>query len=268
MDIPHTASIFGRHEFLIRRIHSLIGLFPIGGYLCFHLATNAAVIDGIDTYQERANQIHVIGPTTIFFLEWGVIFLPILFHGLIGMIIVARGKRNLTRYPYLENWRYTLQRGTGVIAFAFIIWHVFHMHGWFRFEWWTEHIAVPLGGAKFDPENVATAVEVLKGSVLVNVLYVVGMLACVYHLANGLWTMGITWGVWTSPRAQRWANVPCAALGVGLAVVGLGAMIGMNTASIDEGAGENENAQYRALDTVGPAGAAATRQSAIQKESH
>jgi hypothetical protein len=32
--------------------------------------------------------------------------------------------------------------------------------------------------------------------------YAIGILACVFHLANGIWTMGITWGVWTSPAAQ------------------------------------------------------------------
>ena len=35
------------------------------------------------------------------------------------------------------------------------------------------------------------------------------MLSCVFHLANGLWTMGITWGVWTSPAAQRRALWAC-----------------------------------------------------------
>jgi len=59
-------------------------------------------------------------------------------------------------------------------------------------------------------------------------VYVVGVLACVYHLANGLWTFGITWGVWTAPRAQRWANVPCLLLGVFLAIVGMGALYGFH----------------------------------------
>ena len=224
-----SASIFGRHEFAIRRLHSLTGLVPIGGYLCFHLATNAAVLDGLETYQRRADQIHVIGPTTLFFLEWTLIFLPILFHGLIGLIIVTWGKRNLGSYPYAGNWRYTLQRVTGVIAFAFILWHVFQMHGWFRFEWWTEQVARPLGGARFDPHDVGTAAKVIQSSGLVFVLHAVGVLACVYHLANGLWTMGITWGVWTSPAAQRRAGFPCAALGLALAIAGLGALIKMQT---------------------------------------
>ena len=226
--LPHPASIFGRHEFVVRRLHSLLGLVPIGGYLCFHLATNAAVLDGAQTYQRRADQIHVLGPTTLLVLEWTLIFLPILFHGVVGTIIVTRGKRNVAGYPYAENVRYTLQRATGVIALLFILWHVFHMHGWFHFDWWVKNVARPLGGAQFNPEYAAaTASSALRGSVLVQALYAVGVLASVYHLANGLWTMGITWGVWTSPRAQRWANLPCAAVGMVLAVIGLAALVSM-----------------------------------------
>src|SRR5665811_994937 len=98
MSLAGPASLFGQREFLIRRLHSLTGLLPLTGYLTFHLATNAAVWDGPATYQRRADQIHFVGPTTLFFLEWGLIFLPILFHGVIGSIIVTRGKRNMLQY--------------------------------------------------------------------------------------------------------------------------------------------------------------------------
>jgi len=232
MAIADPASIFGRHEFVVRRLHSLTGLVPIGGYLVFHLATNAAITDGPQTYQRRADQIHMLGPTTLLVLEWSLIFLPILFHGLVGMVIVTRGKRNVGAYPYRENWRYTLQRASGVIAMVFILWHVFHMHGWFRFEWWVENVARPLGGARFDPHHAAaTAAGPIQSSWWIVAFYALGVTASVYHLANGIWTMGITWGVWTSPRAQSWANCPCAAIGVGLLIVGLGALWSM--ASVD-----------------------------------
>ncbi len=234
MGTLESTSIFGRHEFAIRRLHSLTGLVLIGGYLCFHLATNAAVLDGLETYQRRADQIHVIGPTTLFFLEWTLIFLPILFHGLIGLLIATRGKRNLGSYPFAGNWRYTFQRITGVISLAFILWHVFQMHGWFRFTWWAEQVSRPLGGALFDPTDVATAPVAIQASGVVFALYALGVLVCVYHLANGLWTMGITWGIWTSPNAQRWANLPCAALGLALAIVGLGALVQMQTIELPE----------------------------------
>jgi succinate dehydrogenase / fumarate reductase cytochrome b subunit len=148
----------------------------------------------------------------------------------VGLIIVSRGKRNVWHYPYPENIRYTLQRGTGVIAFAFIIWHVFQMHGWFHFPWWSEHVLKPFGGGLFVPAHApATAAAVIQSSTLVLALYAVGVLACAYHLADGVWTAGITWGVWTSPRAQRAMTRVCAAFGLGLAVLGLGALYAMET---------------------------------------
>ena len=227
MSILGPASPFGQHQFIIRRVHSLLGLIPVGAYLVFHLATNAAIIDGIEAYQHRADQIHRLGPTTILVLEWLFIFLPILFHGIIGMLIVARGERNVANYPYGGNVRYTLQRWTGVIAFFFILWHVFHMHGWLRGDWWIQSIAVPLGGHRFDPQDAYTAVLAIRESWLVIVLYAIGVLASVYHLANGIWTMGITWGAWTSPHAQEWAKVPCLVFGLLLGFLGLGSLYGM-----------------------------------------
>jgi succinate dehydrogenase / fumarate reductase cytochrome b subunit len=232
MDFSNSAPSLGRYEFLLRRLHSLLGLAPVGGYLVFHLLMNGAILDGLATFQRRVDAIAQLGPSTLFLLEWPFIFLPILFHGLIGLVIVGRGKRNVAAYPYMENIRYTLQRWTGVIAFVFIVCHVFHMHGWLRYDWWVNLVANPLGGKQFDPEHAATAAAAIRASAWIELFYAVGVAACVYHLANGLWTLGITWGIWTSPRAQRWASYPCLAFGLFLAIVGFGALWGMITISL------------------------------------
>lgn len=242
-------SIFGRHQFLFRRLHSLTGLIPIGGFLCIHLATNASILDGPDQFQRRVDQIHSLGPSQLLFLEWAFIFLPIIFHGLVGLLIVTRGMRNVTSYPYGGNIRYILQRTTGMIAFLFIFWHVFHMHGWLRFGWWTTNIAKPLGGANFVPEDApATAAAAIQASPVIFAVYAIGILACVYHLSNGLWTMGITWGVWISPKAQRKANYPIAAFGVLLAVAGLGALIGLQNQPLPTPASGGSEKAARARD--------------------
>jgi succinate dehydrogenase / fumarate reductase cytochrome b subunit len=218
----------GRYEFLLRRLHSLLGLVPVGAFLFIHLATNVSILDGPETYQARVTQIHSLGPMTLWTVEWLFIFLPILFHGLIGSLIVLRGKRNVHLYPYRENFRYTLERATGVITFAFILWHVFQTRGWFQSEWWVAHVTHPLGGGEFDAAQAAvTSAAAIQHSTAVLVFYVIGLLCSTYHLANGTWTAGITWGVWTTPHAQRWANYPCAALGLGLLVMGLSALAGM-----------------------------------------
>jgi succinate dehydrogenase / fumarate reductase cytochrome b subunit len=108
------------------------------------------------------------------------------------------------------------------------------MHGWFHVEWWATTVSGPLGGARFHPYNAASSAGLALQSPLAMVIYVIGVLACVYHLANGIWTMGITWGVWTTPAAMRRALRVCAVFGVLLAVVALGALWGMGTMNIAE----------------------------------
>jgi succinate dehydrogenase / fumarate reductase, cytochrome b subunit len=216
---------FGPHEFVVRRIHSLLGLFPVGAYMVLHLAINFSIVDGPVTYQRNVNQIHELGRTTVQALAWTFILLPILAHGLVGLAIVLRGERNFVYYPYGANFRYALQRWTGVIALLFIVYHVFQMNGWFEFRWWTENVARPLGGSRFDPHSAArTAAAAIQSSVWTGVFYAVGVLACIYHLANGLWTAGITWGLWTTPHSQGWSTYVCGAVGVALGVIALASL--------------------------------------------
>jgi succinate dehydrogenase / fumarate reductase cytochrome b subunit len=129
--------------------------------------------------------------------------------------------------------RYTLQRITGIVAFLFLTWHVFHMHGWFHFENWVQ-MARSLQGSQFRPFNAASSVAMAMQKPVVAVVYAGGILACVFHLANGLWTMGITWGIWTSPGAQRRADWIVAAIGVAIATVGLSALTGTQTVSLEK----------------------------------
>ncbi|MCA9235405.1 MAG: succinate dehydrogenase cytochrome b558 subunit [Planctomycetales bacterium] len=223
-------SFLARNDFLIRRLHSLSGLIPVGAYMVVHLSVNASVLNGAATFQNNVYKIHSLGKL-LPFVEWGFIFLPLLFHAIVGMVIVAGALPNTHNYRYAANYRYTLQRVTGVIAFFFIMYHVFQMHGWFNLSsTWMHNVAEPLGGGQFKPYNAtSTAGEALLGTGMA-IGYAVGILSCVYHLANGIWTMGITWGVWTSPKGQQRASYVCLVFGVVLAVVGLSALWGVRDA--------------------------------------
>lgn len=219
-------SFLARHDFLIRRLHSLSGLIPVGAYMVVHLLVNASVLESPNTFQKNVYQIHSLG-ALLPVVEWTFIFIPILFHAIVGVVIVAGGIPNTGAYPYAANRRYTLQRITGMIAFVFIALHVFHMHGWFHNSYWMDRIVNPLGGGQFRAYSaVSSAGEALQSGAWVAV-YLIGILACVYHLANGIWTMGITWGVWISPEAQKRALRICTVFGVLLAVVGVSALFGM-----------------------------------------
>ena len=227
-------SFLARHDFLIRRLHSLSGLVPVGAYMVVHLVTNASVLESAASFQKNVYTIHSLGPL-LPAVEWLFIFIPLLFHAILGFVIIGGGMPNNNQYRYGPNYRYTLQRATGMIAFVFIMIHVFHMHGWFHADVWLDKVARPLGGAQFYPFNASSSAGMALQSTVTVALYLVGVLSCVYHLANGMWTMGITWGVWTSPAAQDRASKVCSGFGLILAVLSVAALFGMRSV----GQGEN-----------------------------
>lgn len=242
------STFLGRHEFLIRRLHSLSGLLPVGAYMVVHLATNASVLAGAGTFQENVNRIHSLGPA-LPLVEWTFIFLPIIFHAVVGVWIVRSGQPNSGSYAYQSNVRYTLQRVTAWIALVFIFWHVFHMHGWIHSDAWMDNIARPIFGGQFDPEYAASSAAVALKPLAAKIVYAIGVLSCVYHFANGLWTMGITWGLWVTPAAQRRADYICGAFGLFVAAIGMAALFGFSTVNVPE-ARAQETARLEAAEAI------------------
>lgn len=215
------SSFLLRHEFAIRRLHSLLGIVPLGLYMAVHLATNASLLNAPETFQRAVFLIHSPGKL-LPLIEWGLIFTPLIFHAVIGVWIARTGRSNSSQYRFTSNRRYSWQRWTGMIAMVYLFFHILHLHGWFHAELWLDGVRT-LGFASFRPYNAAsTLVAAMQGWVW-PAFYLVGVLACVYHLANGLWTAGITWGLWISPRAQERATKLCFAIGVLLAVLGVSA---------------------------------------------
>ncbi|TWT47236.1 succinate dehydrogenase cytochrome b558 subunit [Botrimarina hoheduenensis] len=236
-------SFLERNEFLIRRLHSLTGLVPVGAFMCVHLSVNASVLDSPQTFQNNVYSIHALG-SLLPLVEWATIFLPLIFHAVIGVWIIKSGLPNTSAYAYGGNIRYTLQRASGMVAMVFILYHVFHMHGWFHADWWLA-LAEPLGGHQFRPYNAPSTAGAALQNPLIVAFYAVGILASVFHLANGLWTMGITWGVWTSPKAQKRALAACGVFGVALLAVGFSGLGGMMAVGSGEAFDESRAAETK-----------------------
>jgi succinate dehydrogenase / fumarate reductase cytochrome b subunit len=212
--------------------------------MCVHLVTNASLLGGAGRFQANVNMIHNLGPL-LPLIEWGFIFSPIIFHAVVGVWIATSGHSNTHQYPYIANRRYSWQRITGYIAFVFIFIHVFHLHGWFHAQWWLDNVAEPLGMAQFRPYNAASTLATAMTGIVWPIFYAVGVLSCCFHLANGIWTAGITWGVWLTPAAQRRATVACTVFGCLLSIVGLSSLWAVKTTKIDE-AVKIEDAMYEA----------------------
>jgi succinate dehydrogenase / fumarate reductase cytochrome b subunit len=206
-----SASIENPH-FILRRLHSLFGLVPVGAFLIFHVWENSQARFGMEYYNEE-----VVGALQrlnyLVFLEIFVILLPLVFHAGYGLVILAGGKPDLFRYRYLHNRMYMLQRVSGVGILLFLILHV----GWTRiWAMWEPAVKTNLFGHMHDllsnPMNLTA--------------YVLGLLLSVFHLGNGLWTTGIAWGVTTTPRSQQLSFVVCMGLTLVLAAMGLHGLLG------------------------------------------
>ncbi len=216
-----------RHYFLLRRLHSLTGIVPIGVFVLEHLFTNSAILlpNGSEHYQTDVNFIWNM--PGLLLLEVFGIWLPLLFHGLLGFLYVFTGRPNSATYKWSDNRRYTWMRITGVIALFYIFIHLAQT----RWGW-------TFGGlydAPFDPANatLSTAQSVQYAGWITVLFYLVGTLSVVFHFANGLWTSAITWGLTLSVQGQRrWGKI-CLVIGIILALASVGAIARFATIDID-----------------------------------
>ncbi|GAB4075039.1 succinate dehydrogenase cytochrome B558 [Barrientosiimonas marina] len=173
-------------EFFYRRLHSLLGVIPIGLFLIEHLIVNHFAVYGEESFNQAASFVDNL-PFRLL-LEIVLIYLPILFHGILGVYIVFIGKSNTTRYGFFRNWMYLLQRITGIVTFVYIIWHV-----------WETRIQIGLGNEPLD----YSLMEDILSNPLMFWFYIIGLLAATFHFSNGLWSFMVTWGFTQSPRSQK-----------------------------------------------------------------
>jgi succinate dehydrogenase / fumarate reductase cytochrome b subunit len=195
-----------RMHWALRRLHSLSGIVPIGGFLFFHLFENSYVLNGAETWWKETGFTRTLPFQVV--IEAAVLWIPILYHAIYGLVITATSQPN--RYPYTRNYQYTLQRITGVIALLFIGYHVLSTRGWFY-----------LTGV----ETNYARMHAFMTDPLIFTTYVVGVLSCVYHLSNGIFTFCITWGIAEGPKAQMMINYACVALFVILAIVSVDILV-------------------------------------------
>ncbi|MGC7870885.1 succinate dehydrogenase cytochrome b558 subunit [Desulfosporosinus sp. SYSU MS00001] len=186
------------YHFLIRRVHSLLGLVPIGLFLTFHMILNLSARGGPEMYDK------VIGTMRnfpgIIVVELIVIFIPILVHAVYGTLVVYTGQSNILDYKYARNWFYIIQRISGIYTVIFIITHVYLL----RF-----------GEASF------AALQHFVSNPYGLIFYALGVLLAIFHFVNGLWAFAITWGITIGPHSQKVLAYALGIVFVLLSAVGL-----------------------------------------------
>ncbi|HPA46290.1 MAG TPA: succinate dehydrogenase [bacterium] len=186
--------------FYIRRLHSLLGIIPIGVFFCEHVLTNSlAFFEGPEKFNQAV--LFLQGLPFVRFLEIFLIGIPILLHAVLGLIIWWNSRCNPQEYGYMRNWLHFLQRWTGIAALVFIVVHVWGM----RISW-TFH-------SEIDHVDFAYVSQVFSHSLLIP-FYVIGVACSSFHFANGLWNFLITWGIAVGERSQRNLLALCGIVGI------------------------------------------------------
>lgn len=206
-----SASIENPH-FVLRRLHSLLGLLPVGAFLIFHLWENSQSRFGAEHYNEQVVAA-LKGMNYLPLMEIFVIALPLLFHAGYGLVITRQMRAELARYAYVRSRLYWLQRisGVGILVFLLV------------------HVGMTRIAGLWDPSVSADLYAHMQGLLTqpwMLTLYVVGLLLSVFHLANGLASMAIVWGLTTSARSQRLFGWVCVLIGLLLAALGLHGLAG------------------------------------------
>jgi succinate dehydrogenase / fumarate reductase cytochrome b subunit len=193
-----------RH-FWLRRLHSLSGIVPIGGFLAFHLYENYTATRGADAYNKMTRTLQDL-PFAVA-MEIAIIIVPLLFHGIYGLFVTSTARPNVISNLSVRNWMYFIQRVTGVIVFAFILFHL-----------WTTRLVQLQDHESLD---LFHQVQAAVANPWIYAFYLAGILSATFHLANGVWSFSIVWGLTIGPKAQRRMLYVSAAVFLVLSYIGV-----------------------------------------------
>jgi len=173
--------------------------YVLAGFLILHLSVNALAL-WPGKFQTAVNKLHSLG-TLLPVLEISLAAV-LTFHIVVGLRLMRHDKLKFITGEHFHGspMRQWLQRVSAVIMLAFIMFHVLVLHRWF--------------GGLFDPHDAFNSAShaiwqfwhgQAVGSfpnLLFAQFYLLGIVAAVYHVANGLTTGAEVLGWVSTPGAQ------------------------------------------------------------------
>ncbi|MCG9894272.1 MAG: hypothetical protein MH204_02195 [Fimbriimonadaceae bacterium] len=230
-----------RENYLLHKLHSLTGIIPVGFYLCQHLTLNSFALAGPKAYDGVIHFFEGLPPQLLYALKYGVVWLPLIFHAVYGVIIATRADSNYSKaaYKFRENRYYVLQRWSGIVAFLFLVYHMT-----------STSIAASIKGVEstilYDnwAEKLSGGIGPIQIPFLVFAIYVVGLVASTYHFSYGIWNFCIRWGITISESAQNATAKVAQVAFVGLTALGILSLVGFFWSPLEK-KGAPEGAEVR-----------------------
>lgn len=177
----------GRSAFLRDRIGSIVAFAPLSLWTGLHLWNNLAVLRGGGAWQEAVT--HHANPVAHVFTLL-IVLLPLVLHTIWGIKRLASAKPNNVRYGFYANFKYLLQRASAIGVLLFLGAHI-----------WLAMIypRLVLGHA----EAFADIAHEMHHHGPTLAVYLLGSLGVCFHLANGMQSLAMGWGVVSSRKALK-----------------------------------------------------------------
>ena len=185
--VPADARTIAR-DFMLARLGSLFAFLPVGVWTLVHLWNQLAAYSSPEEWQQAVTgHSSPASEALVFALVLG----PLLWHTVWGIIRMLRSRPNL-RIGWFSNLRYIVQRLSAIGLLLFLGAHLYL--AWFEPRFIRGH-----------PEVFADISREMRFHTPTLVVYVLGVLAIAYHLANGLWSfLSMGWGVTVSKSGIAW----------------------------------------------------------------
>ena len=183
--VSSTKAIAG--PFIRSRLGSFLAVVPLGIWTLNHLWNNLSAFSGAAKWQTDVTEYsHPLA----FFATATMALLPLGLHTIWGISRLFTARVNVGNYRYFANAKYVLQRASAVGVLLFLGAHL-----------WLAFLHPRLTTGRPEPFSDISHEMHHHGPTLM--VYVLGVLGVSYHLANGLQTFTMGWGIVQSRRALR-----------------------------------------------------------------
>jgi succinate dehydrogenase / fumarate reductase, cytochrome b subunit len=184
-------SVEARTSFIAARLGSLLAVAPLGVWVVIHLWHNLSAFVSPAEWQEDVTSFpHAIAMG----LSFALVLVPLVWHVTSGTIRTIKERPNYPKYAHFANLKFVVQRLSAIGLALFLGAHV-----WLAF--------IKPRFIEQTPETFANLSHEMHFHMPTLVVYALGILAVAYHLANGLHTAAMGWGVVSSRAALRRTEV-------------------------------------------------------------
>lgn len=173
--------------FVRARLGSFLAVVPLAVWTANHLWNNLSAFRGAEAWTA---DVTTYSHPLAFFASSVIALLPLALHTVWGIGRLFSTRPNVVRFGYFANIRYVLQRLSAVGVLLFLGAHL-----------WLATLHPRLTTGRPEPFSDISHEMHHHGPTLT--VYILGVLGVSYHLANGLGTFAMGWGLVSSRRGLK-----------------------------------------------------------------